>query len=185
MDLRGTRSLAALAAIGALGALAQADTSDAPEAEINLATAIAQEAQNPDTTGASLWTHLQRANFERNWSTWPGKGKLYRGREPHGALLTTYLNGLAYDALTNKAGKMPVGAIIVKENYAPDSTLAATTVMYKVADYNPEAGDWFWVKFLSDGKVDMDGKAQGRVPTCIQCHRAQTNNDYVFTGPLE
>jgi hypothetical protein len=100
-------------------------------------------------------------------------------------LLTTYLNGPAYDALTAAAGVMPAGAIIVKENYMPDSTLAATTVMYKVPDYNPEAGDWYWVKFLPDGQVDGDGMAQGRVGGCIQCHGAKKNNDYIFTGSLK
>lgn len=186
MDRVRVRVFAALAAIVTLAALAVATASHAPGDGVGLAaSAAAQEVQAPDTTGAGLWAHMQRANFKQNWSTWPGKGKLYRGREPHGALLTTYLNGLAYDALTNKAGKMPAGAIIVKENYAPDSTLAATTVMYKVPEYNPEAGNWFWVKFLADGTVDMGGKAQGRVPMCIQCHGAQKSNDYVFTGSLK
>lgn len=186
MNTGKARVVAAIGAVSALGVLAFAGTSDAPRDAIELgAGAAAQMVQDPDTTGASLWAHMRRADFKRNWSTWPGKGKLYRGREPHGALLTTYLNGLAYDALTNKAGRMPAGAIIVKENYAPDSTLVATTVMYKVADYNPDAGDWYWVKFLADGKVDRDGMAQGRVPTCIQCHGAQKSNDYVFTGSLK
>lgn len=180
------RLVTAIGAIGTLGALALAVPSDAPGDATSPATGgAAQMAQAPDTTGASLWAHMRRADFKRNWSTWPGKGKLYRGREPHGALLTTYLNGLAYDALTNKAGRMPAGAIIVKENYAPDSTLAATTVMYKVPGYNPEAGDWYWVKFLADGKVDGNGMAQGRVPMCIQCHGAQKSNDYLFTGSIK
>ncbi len=38
-------------------------------------------------------------------------------------------------------GPMPAGAIVVKENYMPDKKLAAITVMYKVAGYNPEVGN--------------------------------------------
>jgi hypothetical protein len=97
-------------------------------------------------------------------------------------LLTTYLNDVAYDAVTNKARRFPVGAIIVKQNYAPDSTLAAVTTMYKVAGYNAEAGDWFWVKHLANGTVDGKGMAQGRVAMCIGCHQRRSDNDYVFTG---
>ena len=100
-------------------------------------------------------------------------------------LLTTYLNDVAYDAVTNKAGRFSAGAIIVKQNYAPDSTLAAVTTIYKVAGYNAEAGDWFWVKHLANGTVDMNGMAQGRVAMCIGCHQRMSGNDYVFTGSLK
>lgn len=145
----------------------------------------AQQVQRPDTTGAALWAYLRAVNYQNTWQTWPGKGKLYKGQDPHGMLLTTYLNDLAYDALTNKAGRFPVGAIIVKENYAPDSTLAALTTMYRVAGYNSQAGDWFWVKHLANGSVDMNGMAQGRVNMCIVCHGAKKDNDYIFTGSLK
>lgn len=149
------------------------------------AVALMQQRQQPDTTGAAVWAYLKRVNYQKNWQTWPGKGKLYKGQEPHGMLLTTYLNDVAYDALTNKAGRFSPGAIIVKENYMPDSTLAAVTTMYKVAGYNPEAGNWFWVKHLADGSVDMNGMAQGRVAMCISCHGAKKDNDYIFTGALK
>jgi hypothetical protein len=137
----------------------------------------------PDTTGAAVWQYLQSASYQTTWQTWPGKGKLYTGQEPHGMLLTTYLNDIAYGALTNKAGQFPRGTIIIKENYMPDSTLAAVTTMYKVQDYNREAGNWFWVKHLPDGTVD--GGAQGRVGMCIGCHAARSNNDYIYTAPLK
>jgi hypothetical protein len=91
-----------------------------------------QEMALPDTMGAAVWSHLEAADYSANWELWPGKGELYTGQEPHGALLTTYLNPVAYAALTGMAGSMPAGAIIVKENYMPDSTLAAITVMYKL-----------------------------------------------------
>lgn len=157
-----------------------------PPAETPVAeTAASPPAPPPDTTGAALWAHLQAEGYRDNWATWPGKGKLYKGQEPHGMLLTTYLNPIAYDALTNRAGTLPPGAIIVKENYAPDSTLAAVTTMYKVRGYNSAAGDWFWVKQDPTGAVDMEGKAQGRVEGCIGCHGQRAGNDYIFTGSLK
>jgi hypothetical protein len=138
----------------------------------------------PDTTAVAVWSHLQQVDYRANWQMWPGKERLYRGQDPHGALLTTYLNTVAHGALTARASSMPANAIIVKENYAPDSTLAATTVMYKVNGYNPSANDWYWVKFLPDGGVDGQGAAQGRVDGCIQCHGGQRANDYIMTGSL-
>ena len=134
----------------------------------------------PDTTAASLWSHLQEADYMVNFRLWPEMGELYTGTEPHGTLLTTYLNDVAFDALSSRAGAMPEGAIIVKENYMPDSILAAISVMYKVDRYNPDFGDWFFVKRLPNGTVE----ASGRVPMCQACHSSQAKNDHLFTGPI-
>ncbi len=134
----------------------------------------------PDTTAEALWAHMEEAVYTENWTLWPDKGALYMGTEPHGMLLTTYLNDLALDAVTNKAGAMSAGAIVVKENYMPDSTLAAITIMYKSEGYNPDANDWFFVKRLADGTVE----ASGRVGMCQGCHAQVADNDYLFTGSL-
>ena len=141
-----------------------------------------------DTTGAAVWAHLQDEDYQANWQLWPDKGTLYTGQEPHGMLLTTYLNDVAYAALTGDATVMPEGAVIVKENYTPDSTLAAVTVMYKAsAGYNPDHNDWFFTKHLPDGMLDQspDGMPlEGRLDGCQNCHTAQKANDYLFTSQL-
>lgn len=137
-------------------------------------------AMMPDTTAAAVWAHLQEANYQQNWQLWPGKGRLYTGGEPHGMLLTTYVNTSAHDAATTRAGSMPVGAIVVKENYMPDSTLAAVTVMYKTQGYNPDHNDWFFIKRLADGTVEASGRVQG----CQDCHMARRDNDYILTASL-
>ena len=163
----------------------QAEVASESAPETPAETTVASAASDmPEASGAALWEHLQSADYRANWELWPGKGEKYEGTEPHGMLLTTYLNDLAHDALTNAAGRMPADAIIVKENYMPDGTLAAITTMYKVEGYNSEAGDWHWVKFLPDGSIDMDGMAQGKVAMCIGCHTGKADNDYVFTGSL-
>ena len=107
----------------------------------------------PDTTAASVIAYLDEANYQESWELWPGLGEKVEGGEPHGMLLTTYLNPVALKAFNDKAGTMPDGAIIVKENYTPDGTLAANTVMYKKSGYNPDHNDWFWLKVLADGTV--------------------------------
>ncbi|MFQ5679146.1 MAG: cytochrome P460 family protein [Gemmatimonadota bacterium] len=150
-------------------------------AEAEPAAETEAEVAQPDTTAEALWAHLEESDYQGNWSTWPGKGELYEGQEPHGMLLTTYLNPLALDALTNGAGSMPTGAIVVKENYMPDSTFAAATVMYKAAGYDPEHNDWFWMKRNADGTVE----AQGRVGMCYGCHAGGADNDYLMTAPIK
>lgn len=139
------------------------------------------ELEPPAATAASVIAYLEEVKYQESWELWPGKGEKYQGDEPHGMLLTTYLNPAAYDALTGKAGVMPDGAIIVKENYKPDGELAANTVMYKKSGYNPEHNDWFWLKVLADGTVDKEGQVEG----CQICHGDVDHNDYVWTGLLD
>ncbi len=140
-----------------------------------------------DTTGSAIWAHLQQSDYQGTWTLWPGKGELYTGAEPHGMLLTTYLNDVALQALNSGASVMPPGAIIVKENYMPDRTLAAITTMFKVRGYNPDVNDWFFTKHLPSGELDRapSGMAlEGRLAGCTNCHRAMQTNDWVFTGQL-
>jgi len=138
----------------------------------------------PEASAEAVLAHLEAADFRSSWDLWPGKGEKYEGTEPHGALLTTYLNPAAARAAAEGAGQLPPGAIVVKDNFMPDGTLAASTVMYKIEGYNPEAGDWWWAKFMPDGSVDMDGMAQGRVEMCIGCHARGADNDYLLTGSI-
>lgn len=133
----------------------------------------------PDTTADALWNHLTTAGYATRWEMWPGKSRLYTGGEPHGMLLTTYVNDIAHGGLSNGATMLPAGAIVVKENYTPDSTLAAVTVMYKAPGYDPAHNDWFWLKRLANGTVE----ASGRVAGCQDCHR-QAVTDFIMTAPL-
>ena len=140
-----------------------------------------------DTTGAAIWAHLQSSDYRENWTLWPGMGELYAGTQPHGMLLTTYVNDVALEAISNHAGTMPAGAVIVKENYMPDSTLAAVTTMFKVAGYNGEHNDWFFTKHQPDGELAAapNGMAlEGRLPGCQSCHIVRADNDYLYTGSL-
>jgi hypothetical protein len=140
---------------------------------------VAEASMMPDTTAAALWAHLSSTNYQ-SWNMWPDKGRLYMGQQPHGMLLTTYVNNPARNAIMNKAGVMPAGAIVVKENYMPDSTLAAVTVMYKRPGFNPEHNDWYFLKRLADGTVEVQGRGAG----CQNCHQGVRANDYLFTSPI-
>ncbi|MEW6088721.1 MAG: cytochrome P460 family protein [bacterium] len=114
------------------------------------------------------------------WKLWPGKEKLFEGKEPHGALLTVYVNKIAFNSLDEKKG-MQNGSMIVKENYTSDKKLAAVTVMYKSEKYNPEAGDWAWIKYDPDFNI----LAEGKVKECIDCHSKAKDNDYILSGSIK
>jgi hypothetical protein len=115
------------------------------------------------------------------WQTWPGEGKFHQGRAPHGhgAFVSTYVNRAAFRSVEEKKG-MAEGAIIVVENYDSDRNLTGLTTMYKVGGYNRHAGDWYWLEATPDGRVARFGKVQ----PCIDCHRAQARNGYIWTGEV-
>ena len=139
------------------------------------------EGEQSLANGPELWKFITQEKPYTRWALWPGKGKLYEGTEPHGMLLTTYVSKGALKVIQKKKGKFAGSAMIVKENYMPDKTLAAITVMYKARLFNPEAGDWFWAKYAPDGTVQKAGKVEG----CINCHSDAADNDWVFTGPIK
>ncbi len=133
----------------------------------------------PGPDAEKLNEYIIKYNPYRAWSLWPDKGRLYKGTEPHGLLLTTFVNDTALHSIKKKKG-MADGSLIVKENYTADKKFTALSVMYKIKGYNPEAGDWFWVKYAPDGKV----LASGKVEACINCHVKRKDNDYIFTGKV-
>lgn len=133
--------------------------------------------QMPEPKGDQLWKYLTKTKPYTDWDHWPGFEDMYKGQSPHGAFLKLYVNNKAKDAIERGDKTMPENAIVVKENYNKEKKLVSITPMYKVKDYNPEAGDWFWAKYGADGKIMADGK----VKSCIGCHSKKMNDDYMFT----
>jgi hypothetical protein len=133
----------------------------------------------PSADAGKLWTYMTETNPYQGWGYWPGYAGIYPGKSPHGKYLKLLANPIALKAA--REGKpMPDGAILVKENYGADKkTLKAVTPMYKIKGYNPEGGDWFWVKYGSNGKIEAAGKPKG----CVDCHRAAKDKDWLFTQP--
>lgn len=140
----------------------------------------ASEPELPSASADDVIAYLEKVDYRENWHLWPGLGELYAASEPHGNLITTYLNDMAHGALNEKAGSMPDGAIIVKENYSSEGVFEANTVMYKRSGFDPEHNDWFWLKVLEDGTIEEEGRAEG----CQSCHGQVKVNDYVWSGPL-
>ena len=147
----------------------------------------------PRIRSISDWFALMGVAFLAYVITWEMWEKVKRGRHRMilgvafglmGAFFTAgmYVAGaLGCLSLIIKAGVMPNGAIVLKENYTPEEKLAATTVMYKKTGYNPDHNDWYWLKVLADGTVDKEGMVMG----CQECHGDVKDNDYIWTGALE
>ena len=134
------------------------------------------------TFESKLWGYLLRAKY-RNWAPVPGQSDaMYEGQNPHGAFLKMYLNRTA----AGSPKELPNGSIVIKENFTPGKALAAITVMYKTKGYNPEAGDWYWVKYNPDGSVASKQtdkgmvRLGGRVGGCIECHSGADGNDFAY-----
>ncbi|MBW2057269.1 MAG: cytochrome P460 family protein [Deltaproteobacteria bacterium] len=126
---------------------------------------------------SKFWTHITETDPYAGWGYWPGHYGIYPGKSPHGAYVKIYANGPALKA-AREGRPMPDGAILVKENYGKDKkTLMAVTPMFKMKGYNSEAGDWWWAKYGPKGQAMASGKLKG----CIDCHRVQQGNDWIFT----
>lgn len=184
------RMLATLAIVGlaACGTAEDAEMGDAgaatPEAEPTPAATQPAMAM-PDTTAEAVWAFIQENDYT-GWAHFPGTGDQYQGQDPHGALLTTYVNDEALGALESGSENIsiPEDGIIIKENYSPQGELAAVTVMYKVPGYNAEHNDWWWAKYLPNGSLDTAPNGmelEGRLPGCQSCHIQAQSDDYVVT----
>jgi len=138
-------------------------------------------ARLPETRAASVWEYVQAQDYRNKWQLMPGTTALMAGNSPHGAFITTYVNDIALNSITNKRGQILPGGIVIKENFMPDRTLAAVTLMYKAEGFHPDRNDWYWLQRTAAGNVP----AEGRVAGCINCHNGNASNDYLFLAPLK
>ena len=148
-----------------------------------LKPATSSQDRQPDAQAPNpkqFWKSIKDAEY-RNWWPWPGQSSdFYEGTRPHGAKLKVYVN-------RNVAGDLkqpPAGSIIIKENYTPEKKLAAITVMKRVEGFDPENGNWWWVKYQPDGTVATQNGMQvaGKVASCIACHKTAGGGDYIFAN---
>lgn len=133
----------------------------------------------PSADAKALWEYATTTNPYAGWGYFPGLYGIYKGTQPHGAMLKVYVNGPALQAL--REGKpLPYGSIVLKENYGKDGkSLMAVTPMYRVKDFNPGGDGWFWAKYKAGGEVEKAGKVEG----CIKCHVKQKDSSWLFNEP--
>lgn len=148
----------------------------------------------PPADAQAVIDYISATSNYTEWGTWPTDDvntEDYTGflpsSAPHGNAVRIFVNDRALNALESEHfhGDLPNGSIVVKENYAgtveEPGDLAAVTLMYKVDGFNPDAGDWFWLKTPGDlSSVDAAGAVEG----CIGCHSQEGNSDYLLRFDL-
>lgn len=128
-----------------------------------------------------MWSFIKSTKYE-HWAPAGDNGDFRESERPHGAFVKTYMNRTA----AGNPEELPFGSLIIKENYSPEKVLVAVTLMYRAEGYNPDANDWYWIKYNADGttammdmgekKMPIAGKASG----CIDCHSAAGGDDYAY-----
>jgi hypothetical protein len=128
-------------------------------------------------TGEAIAAWLNGAQYRETWELLPGTSPLHEGTEGHGALLTTYVDPVAMEALERAALSMPPGAAFVVEDYLADSTLSSISVMVRVDDPDPESAGWRFSRFGPAGEIEA-----GPMDACSSCHVLEP--DLVFGWEL-
>ena len=131
----------------------------------------------PDAAKLYSFITMGKPNYS-HWSQWPGTKEYSPSKAPHGPMVTTYANKAALDSIKDEKG-LADGSIIVMENYTAEKKLEGCTVMYKIKDYNPAAGDWFWANYSAPNGYVVDS---GKVSSCIVCHSDRKDADFLFSA---
>ena len=98
---------------------------------------------------------------------------------PATAFCDVYVNPIAKETMISGEGVYPVGSLVIKSKLAtPESKRAELfTVMQKMpAGYDADHGDWKYS--VIDGKSYRQ-LAVGRIDSCIDCHAAYQETDYI------
>ncbi len=139
----------------------------------------------------SLWAGMD------GYVDWPMQSDVLVGGTPHGAFVRLYYNMVQIDGRNFH--------VVAKDNYggesatiesiaaSPGSYIGAVTVMVeREPGYDPDNADWYWVKYLPDGSLDVNpagtqlaGRvAKGSDSGCIACHLKAEDADYLFSNDL-
>ena len=138
--------------------------------------------QTPEEFYDTFWRYLVKKDAAYN--TWkvldhePPKDDI---ENPHGTVSRTYANEIAAKDPEN----LPLGSILVREDYDDKRKRQSVSILYRVKDYDKERGNWYYLRFLETGTVAKgeDKKAlAGKVASCIECHAKASGKDYVFSN---
>lgn len=126
-----------------------------------------------------LYAIITGADPYEGWAQFPEAQGTIESSPPHGPLSQVFINDPVESSIANFMGQLEEGSIIVKKSFDEDMNEAgdAITVMWKLADFDPDNNDWFWAKYAFDGEI----AAAGRIIGCIGCHGGLAgDNDFVF-----
>ncbi len=124
----------------------------------------------------------------RRYNTTP-----YRSASHGQRFLNNYANakGEAY-GMFEKAGRLPVGAVIAKDSFTVTEKGAVSAgplfIMEKMPQgFNYVSGDWRYTMIMPDGSIfgETKGENTEAVKFCISCHLAAEKNDHLQFMPNE
>jgi hypothetical protein len=106
---------------------------------------------------------------------------------PHkGMAINVYVNDIGKSAMTQiKNPHYPIGTVIIKEKFPfefndtvhPKEVELYTIMIKRAKGYNPECGDWEFAAINGD----LGESKQGKLESCIKCHKTKDEMDYVFS----
>jgi hypothetical protein len=138
--------------------------------------------QTPDEFYAALWNFIAKKDAAYNtWNVLDRSAADESTENPHSSISRTYMNKIA----VGDPSALPLGTILVREDYDGNRKRTAINVMYRVKDFDKEHGNWYWLKYQENGSIvrDENGKAvAGKVTSCIECHAKAGANDFVFSN---
>jgi len=101
--------------------------------------------------------------------------------DAHNAYVDIYVNDIAKETYVKQKKEFPIGSIIIKPLYPTEKReeLARLTIMMKMdRGYDSENGDWWYGVY---DELGVDGWYQGKIKSCIKCHKMVKHTDYLFT----
>ena len=180
------------------GPVAPADDPKAPRRHFR----IRDPAQLSDTEAALVYAQLKAQMAARyalsqypgisDYQSWVRLNRVpYRSASHGQRYLNNYANETARAyARFEKAGTLPVGAILAKDSVTVRSDGSAMPgalfLMEKMPDgFNHASGNWRYTLIMPDGSIfgTTGGVGAKQVQFCISCHLAVEHQDHLFFIP--
>lgn len=144
--------------------------------------ARATRPQTPEEFYDTFWRYLVKKDAAYNtWKVLEHEPPKDDSDNPHGRVSRTYANEIA----SKDPANLPLGSILVREDYDDKRKRQSVSILYRVKDYDKEHGNWYYLRFNENGTVARaeDKKAlAGKVTSCIECHAKAGGKDYVFSN---
>lgn len=140
--------------------------------------------QTPEEFYSSFWSFIVKKDAAYNtWNVIKLETSAEGVENPHSTTSQTYANKVAAD----DSKELPMGSILIREDYDANRKRQSISVMYRIKDYDKDHGNWYWIKYLENGTVarGSDNKPiAGKVASCIECHGKASGKDFVFSNDV-
>ena len=128
----------------------------------------------------------EEALFPADYATSFTEVRACRKSIDHSPHVRVFADAAAAGPYVTRDARFPVGAVIVKEDYADAgcTQLKSLAVMRREpAGYDPEVGDWHWQRVSPDGTVIDDGRVTGCRSCHIRCDPGPHGFDFTCAAP--